>query len=102
MVKQTLSALAGIAFVVGGAGAAFAQASAGGNPAENNAARCQQLYGLWAKHNGTSAYSKVLEADMGLEHCRKGDYAAGVKQLKEALNRQQIPVPPVVETANNR
>ena len=101
MVKQTLSMLAGMAIVVGGASAAFAQASAS-NPAENNAARCQQLYGLWAKHNGTSAYGRVLEADMGLEHCRKGDYAAGVKQLKEALNRQQIPVPPVVETANNR
>ncbi len=96
MFKQTLSALAGVAIVMGGASGAFAQAS------EENMARCQQLYGLWAKHNGTSPYGKVLDADMGLEHCRKGDYAAGVKQLKSALNRSQIPVPPAVETANSR
>lgn len=96
MFKQTLSALAGIAFVVGGASATFAQAS------EENMARCQQLYSLWSKHNGTSGYGRVLEADMGIEHCRKGEFATGVKQLKAALNRSQIPVPPAVETANNR
>ncbi|MCA0247079.1 MAG: hypothetical protein LCH93_10720 [Proteobacteria bacterium] len=45
---------------------------------------------------------KVLDADMGIEHCRKGEYAAGVKQLKSALDRSQIPVPPAVETANSR
>ncbi len=96
MIKQTLSALAGVAIVVGGASVTFAQAS------EENMTRCQQLYGLWSKHNGTSGYGKVLDADMGIEHCRKGEYAKGVAQLKAVLNRQQIPVPPAVETANNR
>ena len=100
MFKQTLSAFAGgatvVAIVMGGASGAFAQAS------EENMARCQQLYSLWSKHNGTSPYGKVLDADMGIEHCRKGEYAAGVKQLKSALNRSQIRVTPAVETANNR
>ncbi|TAJ31718.1 MAG: hypothetical protein EPO67_13160, partial [Reyranella sp.] len=63
MVRHTLSALAGAIVLVGSTGTVFAQAG------EDNMARCQQLYGLWAKHNGTSLYAKVLDADMGLEQC---------------------------------
>ncbi|TAJ96411.1 MAG: hypothetical protein EPO10_27255 [Reyranella sp.] len=87
MIRHTLSALAGALVIVAGASPVFAQAG------EDNMARCQQLHGLWAKHNGTSAYSKMLDADMGLEQCRKGNYTAGVAQLKSVLQRQQIPVP---------
>jgi hypothetical protein len=87
MIRHTLSALAGAIVLVVGAGTVFAQAG------EDNMARCQQLYGLWAKHNGTSSYGKVLDADMGLEQCRKGNFAGGVAQLKQVLQRQQIPVP---------
>lgn len=87
MIRHTLSALAGAIVIVAGAGPVFAQAG------EDNMARCQQLYSLWAKHNGTSPYGKVLDADMGLEQCRKGNYAAGVAQLKGMLQSQQIPVP---------
>lgn len=87
MIRHTLSALVGALVIVAGASPVFAQAG------EDNMARCQQLHGLWAKHNGTSAYGKVLDADMGLEQCRKGNYTAGVAQLKSVLQRQQIPVP---------
>lgn len=87
MIRHTLSALAGAIVLAAGSGPVFAQAG------EDNMARCQQLYSLWAKHNGTSPYGKVLDADMGLEQCRKGNYTAGVVQLKGLLQSQQIPVP---------
>lgn len=91
MIRHTLSALAGAIVVVAWAGGpVLAQGSQAG---EDNMPRCQQLYGVWAKHNGTSAYGKVLDADMALEQCRKGQYSAGVSQLKSVLQRQQIPVP---------
>ncbi len=90
MIRHTLSALAGAIVAVAWAGPVLAQ---GGQAGEDNMARCQQLFSLWAKHNGTSGYGKVLDADMALEQCRKGQYAAGVGTLASALQRQQIPVP---------
>jgi hypothetical protein len=87
---KALSALAGAVVAVAWAGPALAQGAQAG---EDNMARCQQLFSLWAKHNGTSSYGKVLDADMALEQCRKGQYAAGVGTLKTVLQRQQIPVP---------
>ncbi len=90
MIRHALSALAGAIVVVAWAGPVLAQ---GGQAGEDNMARCQQLFSLWAKHNGTSSYGKVLDADMALEQCRKGQYAAGVAQMKSVLQRQQIPVP---------
>ena len=90
MIRHTLSVLAGAIVAVGWAGPVLAQ---GGQAGEDNMARCQQLFSLWAKHNGTSSYGKVLDADMALEQCRKGQYAAGVGTLKSVLQRQQIPVP---------
>jgi hypothetical protein len=92
MIRHTLSlsALAGAIVAVAWAGPALAQGSQAG---EDNMPRCQQLYSLWAKHNGTSGYAKVLDADMALEQCRKGQYSAGVSQMKQVLQRQQIPVP---------
>lgn len=90
MIRHTLSALAGAFVAVAWAGPVLAQ---GAQPGEDNMARCQQLFSLWAKHNGTSAYGKVLDADMALGQCRKGQYSAGVAQLKTVLQRQQIPVP---------
>src|SRR5262245_1346654 len=61
---------------------------------ENTMARCQQLFGLWSRHN-TDGYARPLDARMGLEDCQKGNYAAGVATLKRALERAQIPIPPV-------
>jgi len=90
MIRHTLSALAGAFVVVAWAGPVLAQGAQAG---EDNMPRCQQLYSLWAKHNGTSAYGKVIDADMALEQCRKGQYAAGVGTLKGILQRGQIPVP---------
>ena len=70
------------------------------DPTEATMARCQQLAGLWSRHN-TTGYAKPLEVDLALEDCRKGNYASGVASLKRALDRAQIPVPPT-ETARSR
>ncbi|MGH8432181.1 MAG: hypothetical protein ACREUF_17445 [Solimonas sp.] len=77
---------------VGGVAPVLAQSS------EDTMARCQQLYGLWAKHNERS-YNSVNGGAMALEHCRKGEYSVGVAQLKRALERQQVTVPPVESAA---
>lgn len=61
-------------------------------------ARCQQLYGLWSRHN-TDGYAKPLDARMALEDCQKGKVSAGVAALKSALERAQIPIPPAEATA---
>src|SRR4030095_3082354 len=60
---------------------------------EDTMARCQQLFGLWSRHN-TDGYAKPLDATTGMEDCQKGNYAAGVASLKRALERAQIPIPP--------
>jgi len=57
-------------------------------------ARCQQLFGLWNKHN-SDGYAKPLDARMGMQDCEQGKYASGVATLKKALERAQIPIPPV-------
>jgi len=59
---------------------------------EDTMARCQQLFGLWSRHN-TDGYAKPLDARMGLEDCQKGNVASGVATLKRALERAQIPIP---------
>jgi hypothetical protein len=65
---------------------------------EDTLARCQQLFGLWSRHN-TDGYAKPLDARMAMEDCQKGNYAAGVASLKRALERSQIPVPPAEAVA---
>jgi len=65
---------------------------------EDTMARCQQLFGLWSRHN-TDGYAKPLDARMALEDCQKGNYASGVASLKRALERAQIPVPPAESVA---
>jgi hypothetical protein len=65
---------------------------------EDTMARCQQLFGLWSRHN-TDGYAKPLDARMAMEDCQKGNYAAGVASLKRALERSQIPVPPAEAVA---
>jgi hypothetical protein len=60
---------------------------------EDTLARCQQLYGLWSKHN-SDGYARPLDARMGLEECQKGNITAGVATLKRALERAQIAIPP--------
>ena len=93
MIRHALSTLSGVILSIGLAAPVLAQSP------EDNMARCQQLYSIWARHNATSAYGKMLDADMAIEQCRKGQYSAGVAQLKQVLQRQQLPVPPV-ETAS--
>ena len=70
-----------------------AQAAAG----EDTMARCQQLFGLLSRHN-SDGYARPLDARMAMEDCQNGKFASGVATLKRALERAQIPVPPV-ETA---
>ena len=60
---------------------------------EDTMARCQQLFGLYNRHN-SDGYAKPLDARMGLEDCQKGNFASGVAALKRALERAQIPIPP--------
>ena len=55
-------------------------------------ARCQQLYGLWSRHN-TDGYARPLDARMALEDCQKGNVASGVAALKRILERAQIAIP---------
>jgi hypothetical protein len=65
---------------------------------DNTMARCSQLFGIWARYNGVSGYSKQVTADMALEDCRKGHYDTGVAELTRVLQRAGITVPPA-ETA---
>jgi len=60
---------------------------------EDTMARCQQLFGLYNRHN-SDGYARPLDARMALEDCRKGNIASGVAALKSVLERAQIPVPP--------
>ena len=61
---------------------------------EDTMARCQQLFGLYDRHN-SDGYARPLDARMALEDCRKGNVASGVAALKRILERGGIPVPPV-------
>jgi hypothetical protein len=65
---------------------------------EDTMARCQQLLGLYDRHN-SDGYARPLDARMGLEDCRKGNFASGVAALKRALERAQIPIPPAESVA---
>ena len=61
---------------------------------EDTMARCQQLFGLLSRHN-SDGYARPLDARMAMEDCQKGKFTSGVATLKRALERAQIPVPPV-------
>jgi hypothetical protein len=60
----------------------------------DNMAECQQLYGQWQKYNGTSSYSPTVAPNAALEECRKGNYTAGINDLKGILQHNAIPIPP--------
>ena len=62
-------------------------------PGEDTMARCQQLYGLWSRHN-TDGYARPLDARMALEDCQKGNITAGIATLKRSLERARIAIPP--------
>jgi hypothetical protein len=85
---QCAAAIAGSAIALGLAAPVFAQ-----SPSESMA-ECQRLHAQWSKYNGTSAYSKNVGPEMALEDCRKGNYAAGIAELKDILQRGGIPIPP--------
>lgn len=74
---------------IGFAGPVSAETASG----EDTMARCQQLYGLYSRHN-SDGYARPLDARMALEDCQKGNISSGVAALKSALERAQIPIPP--------
>ena len=82
------AALSAALLAISLAGPVFAQSS------KDGLAECQQLHGLWSRYNGTSAYAKNSGADIALEECRKGNTQAGIADLKRALQRANIPLPP--------
>lgn len=94
MMKSVLPRAFGMSavLVLGGIGAALAQT------AGENMAYCNKLFSEWSRYNAGSSYSKQIDVEGAHEKCRKGDYSAGIAELTQALQRQQIPVPPV-ETA---
>ena len=61
---------------------------------EDTMARCQQLFGLYDRHN-SDGYARPMDARMALEDCRKGNIARGVAAMKRVLERAQIPVPSI-------
>ena len=81
-------ALSGAVLAIGLTGPVFAQSS------NADLAECNRLYAQWSRYNGTSAYGKMLTADEAIEECRKGNTQAGIADLKRALQRANIPVPP--------
>ena len=93
---RAMAALSSAALAIGYAGLGQAQtARAPGETME----RCSQLFSAWSRYNGGSSYSKQIDAEASYEECRKGNLAAGIAGLTRAMQRQQIPVPPV-ETAS--
>lgn len=89
---RTALTLAGAALAVGLTAPAFAQSP------QEDLARCQTLYGQWARYNGASGYSRHVDADTALEDCRKGNTTAGIAEMKKIMIRNNIPLPPT-ETA---
>jgi hypothetical protein len=72
--------LASAIVAIGHAGAVSADPLPAQASGEDTLARCQQLYGLWSRHN-TDGYARPLDARMGLQDCQKGNIAAGVATL---------------------
>ena len=85
--------LASAIIAIGHAGAVSADPLPAQASGEDTMARCQQLYGLWSRHN-TDGYARPLDARMALEDCQKGNVASGVAALKRILERAQITIPP--------
>ena len=63
--------------------------------ANNDLARCIQLYNLRNKYrgNGSDYSSQDTEADMALDQCKKGHAAAGIAELESELRQKKITVP---------
>jgi hypothetical protein len=93
---RSAAALSTTLLAIGLAGPVFAQSPTA------DLAECQRLYGQWSRYNGTSAYGKMLTADTAIEECRKGNTQAGIADLKRALQRANIPLPPSETAATPR
>jgi hypothetical protein len=101
-VLQAAAILSSAILAIGHAGSASAVDSPSSQllaqaSSEDTMARCQQLYGLFSRHN-SDGYARPLDARMGLEDCQKGNISAGIATLKGALGRAQIAIPPAEST----
>ena len=57
-------------------------------------ARCNQLYGLWAKyeaHGIANQSSQDTAAEVALSECQHNDFSTGVAGLEKLLGRDKIP-----------
>ena len=95
---RTAAILASAIVAIGHAGAVSADPLPAQTSSDDTLARCQQLYGLWSRHN-TDGYARPLDARMALEDCQKGNVASGVAALKRILERSQIAIPPTESAA---
>jgi hypothetical protein len=58
---------------------------------------CTKLYQLYYRYhaNITQAHNgQRAQAELALEACREGDYAAGIEVLSGLLSRHRVPAPP--------
>jgi hypothetical protein len=100
----TVLAVAGIAVGVVQPVAAESRALATVDVAQaagNDAARCQELYGLWQRYKGVSSNGsgRDVQSQTALQDCRNGHAEAGIAQLETLLRNDRIPVPPAVSSA---
>lgn len=60
--------------------------------------RCDQLAAYYDRYGGRVSEGRMpvgrLDRELGYEACRKGNFAAGVRQLEEAIRRTGYTVPP--------
>ena len=96
---RTMAAVSGAVIAIGFSAGALAQTQAQSPAPGETMQRCQQLISAWNRYNGGSSYSKQVDVEASFEQCRNGNLSAGIAGLTRALQRQQIPVPPV-ETAS--
>ena len=66
-------------------------------PSPKLLARCEQLYALWSRYEQLPTFhhsGQKARAEWAIYNCRKGDYAAGIEDLKRMLQRGRFPLPP--------
>jgi hypothetical protein len=85
--------LTGAILAIGQTGSASADTNLAQASSEDTLARCQQLYGLYSRHN-SDGYARPLDARMALEDCQRGNVSSGIATLKRVLERAQIAIPP--------
>jgi hypothetical protein len=90
-----MSALAGLASV--GCLLAVGGCASVPPPTPPQLAYCSQLYQLYFQYHTVITYAhdgQRARAELALQSCSDGDYAAGIEELSDLLSRHRVPVPP--------